>query len=63
MASNLTTYIFPDKPHQPNNFIFPKRPFGKKEISASMLHYDEALDVAFCHLCGKEDQEKNSVPT
>ena len=22
------------------------------------LHYNEALDVAFCHLCGKADQEE-----
>ena len=71
MVSILTTYVFDfqDKPHQPRNFSFPKRPFGKMQIVQRSFqpqwfprwkwhHYDEALHVAFCHLYGKADQEK-----
>ncbi|XP_062518325.1 uncharacterized protein LOC134193513 [Corticium candelabrum] len=55
--------------HFLENFQFPKRQFGKKEIvSRSLqsswfklqfrLHYDEARDVAFCHSCIKACKEK-----
>ena len=57
-----------DKPHQPRNFAFPCRTFGKKNpVKRSFrsdwytkwrwLHYDEASDVAFCFYCRKADQE------
>ncbi|XP_062517927.1 zinc finger MYM-type protein 1-like [Corticium candelabrum] len=64
-----TSKVFPDdqavlnQPYQPLNFDFPKRPFGKKaELSCfrpsrfyqwPFLHYHEADDVVFCHLCVK----------
>ena len=52
----------PDSPHQPGaEFMFPKRSFGKKNISRSFqhscfrqwsfLHYDEKNDLAYCHTC------------
>ena len=49
-------------PHQPSDFTFPKRSFGKPAIvwrsfqpswfkQWPFLHYDEANDVAYCHTC------------
>ena len=64
-----TSKVFPDdqavlnQHHQPLNFDFSKRPFGKKaELRCfgpswfrqwQFLHYHEADDVVFCHLCVK----------
>ncbi len=53
---------FPAEPHQPRSFNFPKREFGKKTVVKrsfnpswferyKWLHYDEAQDAAFCHVC------------
>ena len=58
-----------ESPHQPLDFHFPKRQFGKKEIVSrsfqsswfklhSWLHYDKARDVTFCHTCIKVCKEK-----
>ena len=52
----------PAAPHQPSKFVFPKRPFGKAKVvyrsfqkswfnEWPFLHYVEAKDVAFCHIC------------
>jgi hypothetical protein len=52
----------PAKPHQPLNFKFPKRSFGKQKVVERsfqpswfskwpFLHYDEAKDIVFCHTC------------
>ena len=52
----------PCSPHQPSDFTFPKRSFGKTAIvwrsfqpswfkQWPFLHYDEANDVAYCHTC------------
>ena len=52
----------PPVPNQPTIFKFPQRSFGKtnpvkKSFQASWftnrtwLHYDEANDLAFCHIC------------
>ena len=49
-------------PHQPTEFDFPKRAFGKKSMAYrsfqpswfktwKWLHYDEGRDVVFCHTC------------
>ena len=54
--------LIPSTPHQPKNFKFPKRSFGKKKTVQrsfqptwfsqwSFLHYDEAKDVVLCHTC------------
>ena len=51
-----------DKPNQPRHFNFPKRRFeASKIVSRSFqcqwfnkwkwIHYDEAEDLAFCHVC------------
>ncbi|XP_071810718.1 zinc finger MYM-type protein 1-like [Apostichopus japonicus] len=52
-----------DIPHQPPDFVFPKRSFGKKSNAPQYsfqpswfrtykwLHYDESRDMAFCHTC------------
>ena len=49
----------PACPHQPADFDFPKSPFEKtmRSCQASwfkqfkFLHYDEARDLLFCHIC------------
>ena len=71
--ANLVSYTnvteLPDTPHQPQHVSFPKRSFGKKNIvmrsfqalwfkSWPFLHYDEARDLAFCHICVKGFKEK-----
>ena len=55
--------VFPEKPYQPLSFKFPTGTFdsGAKERSFRpqwyqkhpWLHYDMALDKAFCHTCIK----------
>ena len=53
-----------EKPHQPHNFKFPKREFGKQQTVKrsfqpqwfsrfSWLHYVEEGDLAFCFVCNK----------
>ena len=48
--------------NQPKHFTFPKRSFGQQKTvrrciqssgfsSNPWLHYDEARDLAFCHVC------------
>ena len=55
------------------SFLFPKRPFGKKNIvsrsfqlswfaSWTGLHYDETTDTVLCHLCTKAVREKKMKP-
>ena len=50
------------KPNQPRHFNFPKRRFGVLKIVShsfqcqwfnkwKWIHYDEAGDLAFCHVC------------
>ncbi len=49
----------PAMPHQPADFVFPKRPLGKTMRSCqaswfkqfSFLHYNAARDIVFCHTC------------
>jgi hypothetical protein len=45
----------PPVPHQPSeSFVYPKRTFGKKIVSASLVQavdLDEANDLAYCHIC------------
>ena len=59
---------FPEKPHQPKSFCFPKRSFGKKQVVQrafkatwfdqwNWIHYDESADVVFCHVCAKADEQ------
>ena len=60
-------------PHQPLNFTFPMRDFGKKAVvkrafqpgwfkSWSWLHYDEAKDVVLCHTSVQAlDQKKGQI--
>ena len=56
------------EPHQPRNLVFPKRNFGQSRIvqrsfqgswfdSYPWLHYDEALDLVFCHICARAEKE------
>ena len=55
-----------DNPHQPRNFAFPKR--KKKPVMRSFrenwfqswpwLHYQEEMDVVFCHVCVRALKEK-----
>ena len=51
-----------DKPNQSRQFNFPKRHFGASKIVSrsfhcqwlnkwKWIHYDEAQDLAFCHVC------------
>ena len=57
-----------DKPHQPRNFKFPKRSFGKKTVVQrafqsqwfsrwKWLHYVEESDAVFCYTCVKAYSE------
>ena len=73
-AGSLKDYLpsLPEKPHQPRNFQFPKRSFGKaKPVKCSaqpqwfkswpFLHYDECQDVVFCHTCCSCEPSKEFV--
>lgn len=51
-----------DEPHQPREFKFPNRSFGKTSVTLrtfqkkwfdehTWIHYDETDDKAFCHVC------------
>ena len=65
MATNIRVESLPnlpDAPHHPKDFIFPKRSFGvSKQVLCSVqsswfvswpfLHYNEGLDVVYCHIC------------
>ena len=55
------------KPHQPKEFSFPKRSFGKKNVVQraflsswfdkwKWIHYEETADAAFCYVCMKADK-------
>ena len=60
----------PDTPHQPGQgFKFPKRSFGKKTVVKRsfqaawfqqwpFLHYDQANDLVYCHVCVKSFKQK-----
>ena len=61
-VGEVVSESIPEEPHQPKAFSFPKRSFGKKNAvfrsfqqdwftKFPFLHYDEAKDVAFCHVC------------
>ena len=53
------------EPHQPTNFVFPKRSFGQKILSFQAkwfsryrwLDYNEIKALVFCFLCKKADSE------
>ena len=58
----LSTPEIGDKPHQPSNFRFPQREFGKTSVVKRSfqhnwfqrwpwLHYYEEQDLAFCFTC------------
>lgn len=62
------TAFMDQEPHQPRNLVFPKRNFGQSRIvqrsfqgswfdSYPWLHYDEALDLVFCHICARAEKE------
>ena len=66
MAASASEFRdLPDEPHHPvSSFCFPKRSYGQKTTtqcnckhqwftSWPFLHYDEARDVVFCHVCVK----------
>ena len=83
MASCSRFQAIPDlplTPHQPSaSFVYPKRAFGKKNIvwrsfqqawfkQWTWLHYDEANDLAYCHICvsalkQKKMKESNAEPS
>ena len=58
------------KPHQPRNFNYPSRTFGKTKVVRrafrndwyskwKWLHYDKALDAVFCfHWCKAEQEDE-----
>ena len=63
-SSNTETSVvdLQRKPHQPVNFNFPKRSFGKTKVVKRsfqgswfkqwpFLHYDEAEDSVYCQTC------------
>ena len=63
-----STLPFPEKPHQPKAFTFPIRSFGKKQVVQrsfkptwfdkwNWIHYNEALDATFCHVCARAEEE------
>ncbi len=76
MASSSVTparTVLGDSPHQPKEFNFPKRSFGKKTpvygsfqsswfTSWKWLHYLEAEDITLCFLCLKA-KEKGVIVT
>ena len=66
-------FVLPDLPpvsHHPCDiFVYTKRPFGRKAVvwrsckgswfkQRPFLHYDEARDVAYCHICVTAFKEK-----
>ena len=68
-SASCSNGTLPSKPHQPRQFRFPKREFGKKTIVKrsfqtswfdrfAWLHYDEAKDAAFCHVCCSASSQK-----
>lgn len=59
-----------ETPHQPKEFKFPKRAFGKDKIRFRQfqpqwfekyrwLHYSEEDDKAYCHPCAVAYEKKN----
>ena len=69
LVSYTNVTELPDTPHQPQHVSFPKRSFGKKNIvmrsfqalwfkTWPFLHYDDARDLAFCHIFVKGFKEK-----
>ena len=64
-SSRVSEVVFEsisEEPHQPKAINFPKRSFGKKNpvfrsfqqewfTKFPFLHYDEAKDIVFCHIC------------
>ena len=69
-GSTSSSESFPAEPLQPRSFHFPKREFGKMTVIKQSfnpgwfdrykwLHYDNAKDAAFCHVCRcAADQKK-----
>ena len=58
----------PPSPHQPKDFVFPKRSFGKKSVEErsfraawfekwSWLHYNKTEDSVLCHICATAVQK------
>lgn len=67
-SSSLVPSRIPGKPHQPLNFPFPKREFGKTTIVRRSfqpswfskwpwLHYLEERDAVLCHTCARASSE------
>lgn len=63
-----------DEPHQPRDFPYPKRQFGKTKVvsrpfqsawfgSFPWLHYDEGTDSAFCFTCSTAVRQKKILST
>ena len=73
-SNSIATAVLPDKPHQPLQFSFPKRSFGKKVVvqrscqatwfsTWKWLHYQESEDSLLCYFCLKATREKRVVVT
>ena len=73
-SSSIVTAVLPDKPHQPLQFSFPKRSFGKKVVvqrscqatwfsTWQWLHYQESEDSLLCYFCLKATRENRAVVT
>ena len=81
MASCSCFQVIPDlslTPQPSASFVYPKRIFGKKNIvwrsfqqawfkQWTWLHYDEANDLAYCHICvsalKQKMKESNAEPS
>ena len=61
-ACRTSIMDIPPVPNQPKTFKFPQRSFGQKNpvkrsfqsswfANRTWLHYDEANDLAYCHVC------------
>ena len=59
---------FPEKPHQPRRFNFPKRAFGQTQLirrsfqpcwfnTWTWLHYDEGNNTVVCFICAKAEHK------
>ena len=62
VLESTTQMALPPSLHQPKQFVFPKRSFGKKSIKEhtfqaewfdkwSWLHYNETDGYVLCHIC------------
>ena len=61
----------PLQPHQPTNYLFPKRSFGQMKavyqsfqmswfLQWPFFHYNETADTVYCHTCVTGFKEKKT---